>query len=67
MRYYSANALYGASSDQAFAVDVGPQVNTAATIAAGEIHAVIKVKCSPAAEWVVIDIVKVPIERAVAA
>ena len=67
MRYYSADALFGATSDEAFSVDVGPQVNTAATIAAGEVHAVIRVKCSPAAEWVVIDIVKVPIERAIAA
>jgi phage tail sheath protein FI len=67
LRYFRAGALYGATPADAFAIDTGPSVNTITTIKNGEIHAVIRVKCSPAAEWVVIAIVKVPIEQPIAA
>jgi phage tail sheath protein FI len=67
LRYFNLGALYGENPQDAFAVDTGPAVNTIDTIKAGEIHAVVRVKCSPAAEWVQIDIVKVPIEQALAA
>ena len=66
-KYYDMNALYGETPEEAFLIDTGPGVNTDATIANGEMHAVVKVKVSPAAEWVVIDIVKVPVERPIAA
>jgi hypothetical protein len=64
LRHFNAGALYGASPEEAFAVDTGSAVNTPETITNGEVHAVIRLKCSPAAEWVVIEIVKVPVERA---
>jgi hypothetical protein len=66
LEHYRRGALYGTTPDEAFAVDTGSSVNTPETIAAGEVHAVIRVKTSPAAEWVQISIVKVPIERSLA-
>lgn len=57
--FYEAGSLFGESADDAFYVDVGPAVNTLATIAAGELHAVIGARMSPFAEYVVIEIVKV--------
>jgi hypothetical protein len=66
-RYYDMSALYGETPADAYLVDTGPGVNTDETIANGEVHAVVKVKCSPAAEWVSIRIVKVPVERPIAA
>jgi len=63
-RYFDLDALYGADPEEAFTVDTGPTLNTIDTIRRGELHAIVKVKCSPAAEWVVIEIVKVPVERA---
>lgn len=66
-RYFDMGALYGETPEEAFHVDTGPGINTDATIALGEIHAVLKLKVSPAAEWVQIEIVKVPVELPVAA
>jgi hypothetical protein len=65
--FYDAGALYGASPEEAFDVDVGNQVNTDETIAAGELHAVLKVKMSPFAEAVIIEIVRVALTDALAA
>jgi len=56
---YDAGALYGDTAADAYDVDVGISVNTEATIANGELHAILSVKMSPAAEWVEIEIVKV--------
>lgn len=67
LRYFNLGALFGASAADAFNVDTGEQVNTLATIAAQEVHAVIRVKASPFGEWVAIDVVKVPIQQALAA
>jgi hypothetical protein len=67
LRYFNLGALYGASAEEAFAVDTGEQVNTLATIAALEVHAVIRLRVSPFGEWVAIDVVKVPIQQALAA
>jgi hypothetical protein len=64
---YQINALYGATPADAFNVDTGPQVNTTETIMAGEVHAVIRLKTSPSAEWVVIEVVKVPLDVPIAA
>lgn len=65
MDYYTNGDLYGATPQEAFFVDVGPQVNTPATLALNELHAVLNVKFSPFAEWVQIEIVKRPISEGV--
>jgi hypothetical protein len=65
--YYAIGALYGASPAEAFSVDTGAQINTDETIAAGEVHASIRLKTSPTGEWVQIEIVKVALELPVAA
>ena len=67
LRYFNLGALFGASPEEAFSIDTGEQVNTIATITAQEIHAVIRLKVSPFGEWVALDIVKVPIQQALAA
>jgi hypothetical protein len=64
--YYDAGSLYGVSASDAFFVDVGPAVNTDATIANGELHAVIGLRMSPFAEFVVIEIVKVATDQPLA-
>ena len=64
--YYEAGSLYGASPAEAFFVDVGSAVNTDESIAAGELHAVIGLRMSPFAEWVLIEIVKVAADQALA-
>jgi hypothetical protein len=65
--FYDVGALYGDTVDAAFQVDVGSSVNTPTTIANGELHAVLKVKMSPFAELVVIEIVRVALTEAIAA
>jgi hypothetical protein len=67
LRYWNAGALFGETPEDAFQVDTGESVNTIDTIKRGEIHAVIRLKTSPAAEWVVIGIVKVPVDQPLAA
>lgn len=52
-------SLYGATLDDAARVDTGPKVNTTATIAARELHAVVAIKTSPAADWVQLSLVRV--------
>jgi hypothetical protein len=58
--YWNDGALYGATAQDAFSVNVGPSVNTPTTIANGELHAILEVRMSTMAEWVQIAIVKVP-------
>jgi hypothetical protein len=65
--FYDQGSLYGDTPADAFSVNVGAQVNTPATIANGELHAVIAVKMAPFAEYVVIEIVKVATTEALAA
>jgi len=65
--YYNDGALYGTTPEEAFLVDVGSSVNTPTTIANGELHATLSVRMSPAAEWVVIEIVKVASNQALPA
>lgn len=62
--YYDDGSLYGATPEEAYSVDVGGTVNTPETIANGELHAVMAVRMSPNAEWVVIEIVKVASNQA---
>ena len=64
--YHAAGALYGATPEEAFNVDVGPQVNTDTTIAAQELKAVLTLRPSEFAEIITIELVKVPITGAVA-
>lgn len=63
--YWLRGSLYGASPDQAFRVDVGPNVNTDETIANGDLRANVALRMSPFAEEVVIEIVKTRITEAV--
>jgi hypothetical protein len=58
--YFEAGSLYGTTPAEAFAVDVGAQVNTPATIAARELRAVISLRVSHFAEVVALQIAKVP-------
>lgn len=53
---WNADALYGATAEEAFDVEVAG-VNTPATIAAGELHAAVEVALTPHTERVVIDVV----------
>ncbi len=61
--FYDEGSLYGATPGEAYKVNLGSDVNTSATIAAGEIHAEISVRTSPMAEWNVLELVKVPITQ----
>lgn len=63
--FYALGALYGATPADAFAVDVGPQVNTPLRLQNNELHAVLNVRMSPMAELVAIEIVKTPVAQAV--
>lgn len=57
---FDAGALYGDLPDEAFKVDVGPDVNPTEQLAQGIIKAVIAAKVSPFAEKVRLELVKVP-------
>ena len=57
-------ALYGDQPEDAFSVDT-TSVNTTATIANGEVHAIVRVRVSPPGEWVVIEIQKTPLAQSV--
>jgi hypothetical protein len=65
MPFWVDGSLYGINPDDAFYVDVGPQVNTPETIADNELRAVIAVRMSPMAELVTIEIVKRSVTEAV--
>ena len=67
LEHYGRGALYGATPEEAFSVNTGASVNTPTTIAAGEIHAVIRLKTSPTAEWVHVVVVKTALDRPIAA
>jgi hypothetical protein len=63
---YWPDALFGETPDEAFRVVTDEPVNTAETIANGEIHAVIALRMNPYGEWVEIQVVKTPITQALA-
>jgi hypothetical protein len=66
-RYWSANALFGETPGEGFIVDTSfPGINTIETVGRGEIHAQVLLRTSRIAEWIALDIVKVPLERAIA-
>lgn len=62
--FYNAGSLYGATPDEAFVVDVGPSVNTPATIADNQLNADVAVRLSPMGELITIRIAKVPVTEA---
>jgi phage tail sheath protein FI len=64
-RFFNEGNLYGASAADAFNVDVGPTVNTPASLAGNELRANIAVRPSPDAELITINIVNVPITQEV--
>ena len=49
-------AFYAGSDDPGFVVDVGPGVNTTASLAAGTVAAAVGVRLAPTAEFVTIEI-----------
>lgn len=61
LEYYRADALFGETPNDAFLVDVGDAVNTPETLAAGELHATLALRVSPAAEMVVVEIARTAI------
>lgn len=64
-RFYQIGALFGDTSEDAYSVNVSPEVNTIETIDNGELHAIIALKTSPFAERVYIEIVKVALSESV--
>jgi hypothetical protein len=67
MTFYTKGSLYGKSPEEAFQVNVDNTVNTPATIANRELHAVIACRMSPDAELVFVEVVKVPTTQVLAA
>jgi hypothetical protein len=63
---WQEGSLYGATFDEAARVDTGPNVNTPATIAAREVHAVVAIRTSPAAEMLELELVRVATTEALA-
>lgn len=63
--YWERGSLYGTSPSEAFRVDVGPNINTEATIANKELRAVLILRLSEFAEEVRIELVKTRITETV--
>lgn len=63
---YKAGQLYGATSDDAYSVDVSDAVNTPTTIAAGQLKAAVSYVPGPFAERVQINLTALPIPAATA-
>ena len=59
--YWASGALYGVTPNDAFSVNVGPQVNPPSQLQQGVLSAVISVKMSPFAQQIPITINSVPI------
>jgi hypothetical protein len=67
MDVYSRGSLYDGGSgrpEDAFQVDTGPTINTAASVANRELHAALAVRMAQDAELVVIEVAKVPVTQA---
>lgn len=60
MPFYLNNDLYGENPEDAFSVNVGPEVNPAADVAAGKLLAAISLRTSPGGDMITIEVVKVP-------
>ena len=62
--YWIRKSIYGANASDAFTVNCGPQINTPATIAAGQLNAQVNLRMSPFGELVTINITKYNITSA---
>ena len=62
--YWLRGSLYGPNAGSAYIVNTGPSINTPATIAAGQINAVVSLKMSPFGEFVNISIAKYSVTAA---
>jgi hypothetical protein len=58
--FYDVGALFGATANDAFSVDTGPNVNTPTSIAAGQLKANCNVRMSPFAQMVTVQLNAVP-------
>jgi len=56
--YWLRKSIYGANAEDAFSINVGPQVNTAITIAAGQINAQVNLRMAPFGEFVNVQVTK---------
>ena len=56
--YWLRNSIYGVNPEDAFNVNVGPQINTPVTIAAGQINAQVNLRMAPQAEQVSVTVTK---------
>jgi hypothetical protein len=56
--YWLRKSIYGANAEDAYTVNVGPQVNTPATIAAGQVNAQVNLRMAPFGEFVNIQVTK---------
>jgi hypothetical protein len=56
--YYQRGALYGATAEDAFSVNVSDAVNTPESLANGELKAVLTLRTSPFAERVEVELVR---------
>lgn len=64
--FWTAGSLFGATPEEAFRVDVGPNVNTDTTIQNKELHANVILKTSEYAEEVVLELVKARVSEVLA-
>ena len=62
---YSSGDLYGDVAEEAFRVETGPSVNTVESIALGQLNATVRVRMSPHAELVTINLTKTPLTESV--
>jgi len=60
---FTMGALFGTTPAEAFQVDTGPALNPPANLAAGIETAQVKLRTSPSAEALVINVVKTPITQ----
>ena len=56
--HWIKGSLYGPTPDASFIVNTGTQVNTPATIAAGQLNANVSLKMSPFGEFITINVTK---------
>ena len=56
--YWTRKSIYGATPSEAFSVNTGPQINTPATIAAGQVNAAVNLRMSPFGEFVTVNVTK---------
>lgn len=64
-QYWIDGSIFGLTPAQAFLVNTGPQVNTLATIAAGQINAIVSLIMSPSGNYVNINVVKYSVVQSI--